>query len=288
MMHNRFVLAAQAGKNEFWRYLVTFLLVGGLFLSSGVCLGVAIVLAGGLDLATRAPALFLLLNLLPFLLVLVGLWIALSLVHQRPLLTLITPARRVDWRPVLLSAVLWLALSAAGDLILSMLQPGNYVFSFDPPRYLPWLLVVILLLPLQSAAEELFFRGYLTQGLGLAGGFLLAWLAPSVLFGLLHGANPEVLQYGPLLTLPIYIGTGLLLGWITLRSESLEMALGLHVANNFYAALLVTFPSSALPAPALFQIQRYDGPAVLAAFIVIALVYLVLIRWLGRRYFRRG
>lgn len=281
MSQNRFLQAAQAGKNEFWRYLLTFLLVGILFLSSGICLAGGILFAGGLDLATRSPALYLALNIIPFFFVLIALAIALPRIHQRPLLSLASPGGSLRWKPFLLSAGTWLAVSAAGDLILSQLQPGNYFFHFDPSRFFPWLLVVVLLLPFQCAAEELFFRGYLTQGLGLSGGFWVAWLVPSLLFGLLHGANPEVLQYGPLLTLPIYIGTGLLLGWITLRSESLEMALGLHVANNFYASLLVTFPSSALPAPALFQIQVYDAGAVLFTFLGIVAAYLVLIGWLG-------
>lgn len=286
MMENPFVLAAESGKNDFWRYLLTIFLTGGLFMVGGVMLvAAAVLLTGSMDLASLAPPLYLALNLAPFFCVLGGLWIALPLLHKRSFSSLVNPGRRFAWKAFFLSAGAWLLISAAGDLVLSRLQPGNYVFSFDPARYLPWLAVVVLLLPFQCAAEELFFRGYLTQGLGLAGGFWLAWLVPALLFGLLHGANPEVLRYGPLLTLPVYIGTGLLLGWITLRSAGLEMALGLHMANNFYSTLLVTFPSSALPSPALFQIQQYEALAVMLVFFAAVLVYLVLITWLGRGFF---
>ncbi|MBE0699966.1 MAG: hypothetical protein IH586_23820, partial [Anaerolineaceae bacterium] len=62
----------------------------------------------------------------------------------------------------------------------------------------------------------------------------------------------------------------------------------LHIANNLYSGLLVTFPSSALPAPALFQIQRYDALAVLVTFFVAALVYLILMGIFGRGFFRQG
>ncbi|MBE0698576.1 MAG: CPBP family intramembrane metalloprotease, partial [Anaerolineaceae bacterium] len=216
MIENRFFQAARTGKYDFWRYLLTILLVTFLFLSGGVCLLAAVLISGSTDLLSLPPALFLALNLVPFFFVLVGLGIALPLFHQRSLLTLVNPGGRFALKPFLISAAAWLLVSTAGDVTLSLLQPGNYVFSFDLARFLPWLVVAILLLPFQCAAEELFFRGYLTQGLGLAGGFWLAWLVPSLLFGLLHGANPEVLQYGLALTLPVYIGTGLLMGWITL------------------------------------------------------------------------
>lgn len=281
MSENPFILAARAGKNDFWRYLLTILLVGALFLGGGVCLALVVFLNVGADLTAITSPVYLALNLPPFFLALGGLAVALPLFHRRPLRSLVNPGRRFAWKAFLLSAVLWLLVSAAGDLALSRLQPGNYVFSFDPARYLPWLAAVLLLLPFQVAAEELFFRGYLTQGLGLAGGFWLAWLLPSLLFGLLHGANPEVLRYGALLTLPVYIGMGLVLGWVTLRSGGLETALGLHLANNFYSTLLVTFPSSAIPSPALFAIQRYDAPAVLLTFFAAALCYLGLLRLLA-------
>jgi membrane protease YdiL (CAAX protease family) len=288
MMNNRFVQAAQAGQNDFWRYLLATILIGLVFISGGLCMALVALLAGSQDLLALPPPVFLALNLVPFLFVLGGLWFSMRMFHHRPVITLVNPARRLDWKRFFFSAVLWLVVTAVSDFILSQMQPGNYVFHFNPEQFFPWLAVAVLLLPFQCAAEEIFFRGYLTQGFGLAGGFWLAWLAPSLFFGLLHTANPEVLAYGPWFTLPIYIGMGLLLGWITLRSQSLELALGLHVANNLYSALFVTFPSSALPAPALVQIQYYDAPAVLLSFCGVVVVYICLLDLFGRAYFRPG
>jgi membrane protease YdiL (CAAX protease family) len=288
MNDNLFIQAARSGKTDFWRYLLTILLVTFLFLSGGMCLAIVVLVSGSMNLDSLPPAVFLALNLFPFFFVLAGLGIALPLFHQRSPLTLVNPERRFALKPFVISAITWLLVTSVGDIILAVLQPGNYVFEFHFARFFPWMAAAVLLLPFQCAAEELFFRGYLTQGFGLAGGFWLAWLVPSLLFGLLHGANPEVLQYGPWLTLPIYIGTGLLMGWVTLRSEGLEMALGLHIANNYYSALLVTFPSSALPAPALFQIQQYHSLSVLIAFLVSVPIYLALMSWFGRDFFRLG
>ena len=101
-------------------------------------------------------------------------------------------------------------------------------------------LIGILLIPLQTSFEEYFFRGYLMQGLGIV--TKNRWfplIFTSVVFGMLHIANPEVskLGYG---ILWYYVGTGFFLGIITLMDEGLELALGFHAANNLITALLVT------------------------------------------------
>ncbi len=61
----------------------------------------------------------------------------------------------------------------------------------------------------------------------------------SVIFGLLHGLNPEVEKLG-WISMVYYIGTGLVLGIFTLMDEGTELALGFHAANNIIAAVLVT------------------------------------------------
>ena len=92
---------------------------------------------------------------------------------------------------------------------------------------------------MQTAAEELAFRGYLLQG--LAARFrsrLLWWGAPALLFGLLHWSPregwPAVLAAAAL---------GLILADVTARSGNLSAAIGLHFANNAVALLVVAMPS---------------------------------------------
>jgi membrane protease YdiL (CAAX protease family) len=132
-------------------------------------------------------------------------------------------------------------------------------------------------------AEELVFRGYLAQAFGRVWGPSAAWWIPGALFGLLHGFNPEVGAYGLALMLPVYIGMGLILGWVTLRTGGLEAALGMHLANNLYGTLFVTAPVSALPAPALFRIQTYDAAVSLIAFLGSALLYVTFMTFILRR-----
>jgi membrane protease YdiL (CAAX protease family) len=258
-MANRFLEEARQGENAFWRYLVTlFLIIAFAIGGTLVALIIGFLLEGTADLTAFSNITYLFVTMSTFPFALVSLWLGINWLHRRPLMSLINPERRIRWKRVLLSAGVWVALSALSDVVFAVLRPGLYTWSFDWKLFLPYALPALILIPIQTATEELIFRGYLTQGFGLlARGLLLPLVGPAILFGLLHGANPEVTTYGALLTLPTYVLMGLLLGWITLKSESLELALGLHTGNNLYAALAVTFPASAIPSPALFTVKQY-------------------------------
>ena len=125
-------------------------------------------------------------------------------------------------------------------LVDHYLSPENYVFNFKLVPFLILAAIAILLVPLQTSFEEYLFRGYLMQGIGvLCRNRWVPLIFTSVLFGLLHIANPEIEKIGYVL-LVHYIGTGFFLGIITLMDEGLELALGFHAANNLFTALLVT------------------------------------------------
>ncbi len=100
--------------------------------------------------------------------------------------------------------------------------------------------IALIMVPLQTSFEEYLFRGYLMQGLGvMAGNRWVPLIITSVIFGGLHMWNPEVEKLGYIIMF-YYIGTGLLLGIMTLMDEGLELALGFHAGNNLVGALLVT------------------------------------------------
>lgn len=278
-MTNQFLEQAHHGKNEFWRYLLTVFAIIVVAVSAQLVVAVvAFIVERTVDVNQFSPLALLVVTMAPFPCALLALWGGLRLLHHRPLISIINPSGRFVWRKVLVSGVLWFGLSALGDVIFALINPGNYQWSFDLKKFLPYFIVGILLLPIQTSTEELFFRGYFTQWVGrYAKALWLPLIVPSIVFMLLHGLNPEVGAYGLLLTMPLYLGIGLLLGWLTLRSQGLELALGLHAANNLYAAMIVTFPSSALPSPALFSILKYDPLYGLIAFIAMTAIYLVVL-----------
>jgi membrane protease YdiL (CAAX protease family) len=120
-------------------------------------------------------------------------------------------------------------LTAVGFLLPgAMEEPGTPVPAATWPITL---VIVLLLVPVQAAAEEYIFRGYLMQSIGR---WLrhpaFAILLPVPLFVLGHGYD-----------LLGQIGVGLFAvaaGWLTWRTGGLEAAIALHVVNNLSAFLL--------------------------------------------------
>lgn len=286
-MSNRFLAQAQQGRNEIWRYILTILAV--ITVSFGMQLFIAIIALLAertLDLTRLSPLALFLVTMASFPFALLALSGGLLLLHKRPLISLLNPSGRIDWRKIIFSGALWFVLSGISDLILALTSPENYHFTFDLAKFLPYLLLGLILIPIQTSTEEFIFRGYLTQWMGRYSKRLwLPWIAPSLVFMLLHSLNPEVGTYGILMTMPVYLGIGLLLGWLTLRSESLELALGLHAANNLYATMIVTFPNSALPSPALFSIGTYQPGTALIVFVVVSVLYLGIMLTVNRKWF---
>jgi len=174
-----------------------------------------------------------------------GLLFWVKYVHQQSLISFTTSRDKVDWRRIFFAFFLWGALIVGSTLISYYSSPENYVFNFKPVPFLIFFFLALILIPLQTSFEEFFFRGYLMQGLGLA--TKTRWfpfIFTSIIFGLMHIANPEVEKMGYIILI-YYIGTGFFLGILTLMDEGLELALGFHAANNFFGALLLTSDWSA-------------------------------------------
>ena len=97
------------------------------------------------------------------------------------------------------------------------------------PTLRNFLLVVLFLTPLQAAAEEYAFRGYLLQAFG--GLFRSPWLAvaaSSLLFALAHGAQDA----------PIFFDRfafGIVAGTLVVLTGGLEAGIAMHVLNNWLA-----------------------------------------------------
>jgi membrane protease YdiL (CAAX protease family) len=104
----------------------------------------------------------------------------------------------------------------------------------------------------------------------------------SVSFGLLHLANPEVEKLGNIIMV-YYIGTGFLLGIMTLMDEGLELALGFHAGNNMIAALLVTADWTVFSTNSI--LKDISEPAVGIDIIIPVLVlYPIFLLILARKY----
>ena len=104
----------------------------------------------------------------------------------------------------------------------------------------------------------------------------------SILFGLMHVANPEVEKLGIGLMV-YYIGTGFFLGIMTLMDEGLELALGFHAANNLITALLVTADWTAFQTDSI--LRDISEPTLgLDALIPVFVVFPVLLFVFSKKY----
>ena len=175
---------------------------------------------------------------LAFGLILVLFWT--RFVQNISLTSLTTSRAKIDWKRVFFSFFLWGSITTLMILALYYTQPENFVWNFKPEKFFVFLILAVILVPMQTSFEEYLFRGHMMQGLGLAtNSRLIPLIVTSVMFGLMHIANPEVGKIGYIIML-YYIGTGFFLGIMTLMDEGLELALGFHAANNLVGALLLT------------------------------------------------
>lgn len=194
--------------------------------------------------------------------------------HGRSLHSLMTPAPTLSWLRIWQGFGVFLLLDVGQISLSYWLSPQDFVWIFNPGSFFLFLPIVLLLTPVQIAAEELLFRGYLLQGIGSKLGPQAGAVLSSLLFMLLHGLSPALLAQatwsGKAGLLVYYFSVGGFLCWLTLKDQSLELALGVHAANNIATFLLVTRSNRALLTPALFSVYQQESSFSLICFTVIS------------------
>lgn len=257
-----FLEKALSGKNHWPLYLATVLIVFAAIQIAGIPLLLYLLITnpdalqqgGNMSIATDTNW-GLALSLLTFLAGFFVLFICVKYIHRKRYLDIVTGRSKFDWSRFFFGAGTWAGLTIV-TLAITILnsESGEIIFQFEPLKFIGLVIVSLLLLPFQTAFEEIMFRGYLMQGFTLF--FRSKWISfvvVAILFGALHGANPEVKTFGAEIALPQYIVMGLLLGFVALKDDGLELSIGLHAANNILAAVTFTSDASALQTHALFK-----------------------------------
>lgn len=265
----RYLDLARQGKNQWWRYALGVAIIAGSWLGLGFVPYALLVRAEVFDPLYD----FLAVNLSIFTM-LAGLAVTVKLVHRRTLMSLVTPAARIEWRRIGRGAAVWIGIAAAISLFEHVLFPERYYLSFNAERFFPFLALVLLLTPVQAAAEELVFRGYLVQGLALLTRKpALIAVVSSLVFTAPHLLNPEVERHGTLLMAANYFVIGMLLATIALRDGRLELAIGLHAVNNVFLALVANYEGSALMTESVFTARELDPVYSLVTLLIGTLAF---------------
>jgi membrane protease YdiL (CAAX protease family) len=162
-------------------------------------------------------------------------WLLTRVLHGLRPRWLASVAPRIRWSWLLLCFGL-AVIALFATLVVSALMPasagdaevGGKLNDFTSTTR-DYLLVVLLLTPLQAAGEEYAFRGYLTQAFGNV--FGRAWAAvlfPALLFALAHGGQSA----------PIFFDRfafGIVAGLAVVLTGGLEAGIAMHVLNNWLA-----------------------------------------------------
>jgi CAAX protease family protein len=229
-------------------------------------------------------------------LVLLTVW----LIQRRPAFSVASVLQKIRWRwlalcclPGLAYLVANIALGNAFEALFPNVDTGP---ETDDGSWVGWArfvvpaLVILVLVPFQSAAEEFVFRGWLVQAIGAYGPdntdgkpvvqllkrlFRSPWPAlvvSSVAFVFGHGYTGWAMADIFLFAMTV--------GWLTIRTGGLETGIALHSVNNLIAFMI--------PA-ALGQLDGWadQGGAPWPVFVLdlpcIAL-YAVSVLWLAKRY----
>lgn len=254
-----YISQVQNTHNDWWRYVVGVIVafIGVVIFSVPHLVALGLKVAKGEMAASQmddvnavmtafSPNTNLVFLILPFVGGLIFLLFWTKLIHKQSIASLTTARPKIDWKRIFFAFFFWGVLSSALVLVDYYFSSEDYIINFNLQPFLILCAITLLLLPFQTSFEEYFFRGYLMQGIGFwAKNKWLPLILTSIVFGLLHLANPEVdkLGYGIMV---YYIGTGLFLGVLTLMDDGMELSLGFHAANNMFTALLVTADWTAL------------------------------------------
>ena len=132
-----------------------------------------------------------------------------------------------------------------------------------------WFIIFLIVIPIQTIAEEYIFRGFLLQTLG-------AWfkipavaiIIQAVLFALLHAYNLN----GVVL---IFV-SGIMFGFITWRTNGIEASSALHSVNNLFSFYMVGF--------GLSKISSNVSISDMVISIVVTVVSTLLVYYIGKKY----
>lgn len=231
------------------------------------------------DLGNSPASLLLLLGSFGF--VIFGVMVAARVVQHRDPLGLIGPlplALHQFWRVLRL-------LLVVGGLVL-LLPPYDMGMALhrnlQPTLWLMLLPLSLLAVLIQTAAEEILFRGYIQQTLAARFNSPLVWMvAPAVIFALGHYMPAEAGENALLITL--WAGLfGLMTADLTARAGTLGPAIAVHLFNNVIALLIVALPDS-LSGLALFTVPfSMSDTAGLRDWLVVDLATMA-VSWLAAR-----
>ncbi len=232
--------------------------------------------------------------LVPFAFGLIGLFVVIKLLHKRSFRSLISNRYHIEHnisthQPKINFSKIWFSFGLMACLLLVfyisdfLIRPQLFTWNFQAIPFLFLSLIGFVFIPIQAGLEELIFRGYLMQGFERL--FInrrwLPLIITSFLFAGLHLPNPEIQVFGYAI-LGTYFFFGMIAGIISILDDGIELALGLHIANNLVTLLLINPNWAVLQTDALYT-TKYK-PALIEFYLSMLLIFGIYFLVLARKY----
>ncbi len=294
-----FLHNAKLGKNNWWRYVLSLVII-----FTGISIGqipMLMVLKAqqlklnisdeefathvsnmSLDAFEISSTIGLLFILTPFTLSFLAFAFTFKPIFKRKFVTLLTGRTRLDWKRVFSGFIFW--IFAATILIFILIPDLGEAYQFELSAFIPLFIIAILLIPFQTTLEEIIFRGFIFQGIGLfTKRATIPLIVSSVLFAAAHLANPEF-QQGFLRVMPVYLMFSLMFGVIAILDNGMELSIGIHAANNIFTALILSTSNGAMNTASIFKTNTETLfailPYLLPVLVIITLiVYGIKYKW---------
>ena len=223
------------------------------------------------------------LMLLSFPATLIGMYLVQKFLHKRTITSLHTAASSINWKRIVFAIGITWAVLGTLSAITHFSGMSTLKMTFDPARFFTYALVTLLFIPLQSATEEIIFRGYFNQGLGhFISNKWIVFIITSLMFAAMHLSNPESVSGAEqggithLLVMSQYFLFGFILCVIVYQEGGLEAAIGVHAGNNMFAAMFVNYEGSVLPTPSMFISTPNPQTDAIGGIIVLAIIAYIL------------
>lgn len=250
--------AARNGKNALWRIILSVAIIAIIWLAGSFAFvygAAAFILVrdgirpgsfGGvfalIDMAEltgdRIWPFVMLLSISPLWL---AVWLVVKVIHRRPLRGVFGIEGRLYWPDFARSALVTLVVGFVIGPIALLIDPTIARGSASLSSWLAAAPLLLVILFLQTSAEELVFRGYLQQALAARFATPIIWLAmPTLLFTAMHWQSQASIAMN-LASLFVILGFSLSMSWLLMASGNLAAAMGAHFANNIGAVMLFSY-----------------------------------------------
>ena len=272
-MTNKFLDNARQGKNNFWRYFLTFIMSFGV--AEFVSIFYVLIFIVFQHLFTGGNGservVYFIIIFFSFSISAIFLLLLLEVLHKRNIMSLVNTVEKYDafgrtktwierirWSRFFKGFLIWSIFLIIIETVAYLLDPVGFTLNYDLGNFFVLFILFLIAIPIQVSFEELFFRGYLNQGLSLKIKNPIIIIAiSSLIFGFAHFFNADNL-FSQILYVYFAFMVGFIWSIMTLLDNGIEWSTGAHLANNFFAFVIIGGEGSIDNFGTLFSIKESD------------------------------